>query len=421
MSMRMLAVTFILMAVATPQQKYFRYERPLKTALAQSGQVCMVLDEQVFAHSERDLADVRLHKDGTETPYAVNTTTAAEYVPELIHPLNAGVHNGHTVFDAEMPTAPYSDLDLNVTAHNFMATVTVSGSRRNDTREFTKLGDYTIFDFTRQRLGRSTVLHLPLSNFAVLHFSITGGITPDDVTGISAMKGVQEKAHYITVAETAQAVEKGRATLFAFTVPAHVPVDRVVFVPDAQPAQFSRPVAITVEDAAAPKEPNTLGLYSIAGGGNILRIHSMHNGRRIDEENLVIPAPHVYGDGDRKWMIRVDNGDDAPIYFKQVRMEMRERQLCFDGAAGAGYVLFYGDSALSAPRYDYATLFALQDNAQQVELGAEKENVSYTPRPDKRPFTERHPSMLWVALLAVIVVLGLIALRSVKQQARSRS
>ncbi len=421
MNVRALLAAFFLLAVATPQQRYFRYERPLAAPLAQNGQACVVLDEQVFAHSERDLADVRVYRDGTETAYAVNTASAAEYVPQLIHPLNAGVRSGHTVFDAEMPEAPYSDLDLNITAHNFIATVTVSGNRTDDARAATKLGDYTIFDFSRERLGRSTVLHLPLSNFAVLHFSITGGIAPDDVTGISAMKGAREKARFIAVAETAQATEKDRGTVFTVTLPAHVPVDRVVFAPDAEPAQFSRPVSITVEDAKPPKEPNSLGLYSVAGGGNLLRIHSVHNGRRIDEENLAMPAPHVYGDGDKKWTIRVENGDDAPIHFKQVRLEMRERQLCFDAVAGASYALFYGDSALSAPRYDYATLFALQDNAQQALLGPEKENLSYSPRPDKRPFTDKHPSLLWAALLAVIVVLGLIALRSVKRQVPPRS
>ncbi|MDE3201835.1 MAG: DUF3999 family protein [Acidobacteriota bacterium] len=420
MTIRSLAAMLIVMAVAAPQQKYFRYERPLIALPVQSGQTCVSLDDQVFAHSERNLADVRLYEDGIETPYAVNTASAAEYVPQLIHPLNVGVRGGHTVFDAEMPEAPYSDLDLNVTAHNFIATVTVTGSRAEDGHAITKLGDFTIFDFTRERLGRSTVLHLPLSNFVVLHFSISGGIAPDDITGISAMKGAQEKARYITVAQTDQATEKDRSTEFTFTVSAHIPVDRVVFVPGSQPAQFSRPVSIIVEDAAPPSQPNTLGLYSVAGGGNLLRIHSVHNGRRIDEENLAIPAPLVTGDGVRKWTVSLENGDDAPIPFQQLRLEMRERQLCFDAAAGASYSLYYGDSVLDAPRYDYATLFALQDNARQAKLGPEMENTKYTPRPDARPFTEKHPSLLWAALLLVIMVLGLVALRTVKRQANLR-
>ena len=47
------------------------------------------------------------------------------------------------------------------------------------------LGSYTIFDLTRQKLGRSTVLHLPESDFGILHFRIAGPIPPESVVGLS--------------------------------------------------------------------------------------------------------------------------------------------------------------------------------------------------------------------------------------------
>ncbi|HTP25185.1 MAG TPA: hypothetical protein VMK12_05915, partial [Anaeromyxobacteraceae bacterium] len=82
---------------------------------------------------------------------------------------------------------------------------------------------------------------------------------------------------------------------------------------------------------------------------------------------------------------------------------------------GGKYVLYYGDPALSAPRYDYATLFTEEPGAARATLGPELENPEYRPRPDERPFTERHPALLWVALVLVIALLGGIALRSAKQ------
>ncbi len=93
---------------------------------------------------------------------------------------------------------------------------------------------------------------------------------------------------------------------------------------------------------------------------------------------------------------------------------MLERSLCFDAEANSSYVLFYGDPALSSPSYDYAKLFTPQANATQVSAGPEQLNAAYQPRPDTRPFTEKHPALLWVALAAVISLLGLIALRSMK-------
>jgi hypothetical protein len=93
---------------------------------------------------------------------------------------------------------------------------------------------------------------------------------------------------------------------------------------------------------------------------------------------------------------------------------MLERSLCFEAEASGNYSLFYGDPALEAPRYDYARLFAAQANAAQIAAGPEGLNRAYQPRPDTRPFTERHPALLWVALAVVIALLGAIALRSAK-------
>ena len=115
------------------------------------------------------------------------------------------------------------------------------------------------------------------------------------------------------------------------------------------------------------------------------------------------------------WVVKIDNGDDPPIALKSVKLEMLERRLCFDAAPGGKYVLYYGDAALSAPRYDYATLFTEEPGAVRAALGPELGNPEYRPRPDERPFTERHPALLWVALVLVIALLGGIALRSAKQ------
>jgi hypothetical protein len=94
---------------------------------------------------------------------------------------------------------------------------------------------------------------------------------------------------------------------------------------------------------------------------------------------------------------------------------MLQRSLCFDAEANGSYLLAYGDAALSQPSYDYAAIFAPQANAAQVSAGPEQPNPAYQPRPDDRPFTERHPALLWVALAAVIALLGAIALRSAKR------
>ena len=163
-------------------------------------------------------------------------------------------------------------------------------------------------------------------------------------------------------------------------------------------------------DAAPPPPPAKFS-------ADVLRVHSLQNGRQIDEERLTIDAPQFDFDTPAKWTVAIGNGDDAPLTLQSVQLQMLQRTLCYDAEDHGGYLLAYGDPALAAPRYDYATLFAAQANAAQVAAGPEQLNPAYQPRPDDRPFTERHPAQLWVSLAVVIALLGAIALRSARSAA----
>jgi hypothetical protein len=62
--------------------------------------------------------------------------------------------------------------------------------------------------------------------------------------------------------------------------------------------------------------------------------------------------------------------------------------------------------------YDYDRLFAAADKPLLAVLGAERLNPDYHAAADVRPFTERHPEVLWIALIVVICALGVVALKS---------
>jgi uncharacterized protein DUF3999 len=418
------ALAMFFLAAPAPEIRYFQFERPIAMPAQSSGQTCAVLDPSIFAHASAGLADLRVYQGTTEnqgtaeTPYVVHSEVAVLPADQKISPINLGKSGlgktgGQTVFDAEMPSGTYSDIQLEVSGHDFLATVAVSGSQAEGSVARTKLGSFTIFDLTRQRLGRSTVLHLPESDFHYLHFQIAGPIAPENVTGLSVTRPPKSEPKYATVAATAQSTMKDRNSVFEFGVPAHTPVERIVFVPGPNPTNFSRDVEISIavihkrpaDDGSEPSPP-------VMGWGNILRVHSVQDGHRIDEERLAVSAPEADFDEPAKWTITIENHDDAPIQMTTVRLEMLKRSLCFDAAAGDAYTLFYGDTALASPVYDYASLFVLAQNPATALLRAESSNPAYQPRPDERPFTDKHPSLLWMALILVIALLGVVALRS---------
>ncbi len=411
----LVALSLLLFAAPAPEIQYFHFDRPVVMPMQSSGQTCLIVDPSVFTPASSQLADLRLYQGATETPYVVRSDVPVVSTDQTIALLNLGKTGNHTAFDAEMPAGRFRDLQLKVDGHDFLATVTVSGSQTQTAATRTRLGAFTIFDLTKQRLGRSTILHLPESDFRYLHFQIAGPIAPVSVKGLSVNRVPVSRPKFVTITETTSGSLKNRNSIFEFTVPAHIPVDRIVFVPGLQPPNFSRDVKIGITPISRPAaDDSTEPPQTETSPGNILRVHTVQDGHRIDEEHLTVSAPQVDFDGPAKWTITIENRDDAPIQITSIGLEMLERKLCFDAAVGAAYTLYYGDSALTAPQYDYATLFALQQNPVAAQLGAETANPAYQPRPDERPFTEKHPALLWVALVLVIALLGLVAFRSFK-------
>jgi hypothetical protein len=382
-------------------------------------QTCLILDAQLFAHPSPQFADLRLYHDSKETPYVIHLSAPVQARETSIVPMNLGERGDQISFDAAMPEGSYSDIQIDVAGQDFIATVTVSGSQAQTDHSQTKLGSYTIFDLSHQKLGRSTILHIPTSDFRYLHFQIAGPLSPQSITGVAVDKLPASEARYETVAQSSSVTQKDHASVLEFTVPALVPVDRLAFTVGAQPVNFSRNVTITVTavepppatDAIEPLRPQTVM-------GNILRIHTVQNGHRIDEENLDIDTPGTTLDKPAKWTVAIDNGDDIPLAIQSVHLQMLQRTLCFEAAGSGQYTLRYGDPALTAARYDYATLFTPQIDAAQATAGPEQRNPEYQPRPDQRPLTERYPGLLWGALVIVIATLALIAFRSAKRTER---
>jgi len=413
---KLFAVALLAITAVSPEIRYFASERPVQNTPQRPMQTCLILDAQFFAHASPQFSDLRLYHDGKETPYVIHLSAPVQARETSIVPMNLGRRGGEISFDAAMPEGSYSDIQLDVAGQDFIGTVTVSGSQAQTDSSRTKLGSYTIFDLSHQKLGRSTVLHIPTSDFRYLHFQVAGPLTPESITGIAVDKLPATETRYETVAQSSSVTQKGHASVLEFIVPALVPVDRVAFTVGPEPRNFSRNVTITVTamepppmtDAVEPPRPMTLT-------GNILRIHTVQDGYRIDEEDLDIDTPGTMLAKPAKWTVTIDNGDDTPLAVQSVHLEMLQRTLCFEAAGSGQYTLFYGDPALTAARYDYATLFTPQTDAAQATAGPEQRNPEYQLRPDQRPLTERYPGLLWGALVIVIATLALIALRSAKR------
>jgi hypothetical protein len=415
-----------------------QYERAIKFP-AGAGQACAVLDAQVFPHASPSLADLRIFPAGAvsatqhEVPYAITLSEAVTEETQTARILNLGSVDGKIVFDLEMPARAYTGVTLNLdpAVQDFLATATVSGADAPGGGNATALGSFTLFDLSSQHLSRDTTLPLAESTFRYLHVVLSMSAAPGAAGGANFVPAMVEGAQvppsreaqilYSTVAETGSIATVGRESRATFQIPLRVPVERVEFVlAPGFKGNFSRDVRVTAlaepdrksgEDDRSPL-PETVA-------GTILRVHTTEAGREIRSEELGIRA--ILGanlQSGAKVDVAIENGDDVPLPIAAVRLEMRQRKLCFDAPAAGGLALFYGDPRLTAPVYDYARLFAVSDKALMAELGPEALNPDYRAPVDERSFTERHPEVLWIALIAVICALGMVALRAGKNVGR---
>jgi hypothetical protein len=414
--------------VASPE--HLRWQRAVQLPAGVSGQACAVLDATVYAHAgSRSADDLRLYAGGVETPYVQITSEPVAADVQSATVRNLGMRGGDVVFDLAMPARAYTDVVLKLAGKNFVATAKVSApdakGESAKTSE-TQLGTFALFDLSQQGLSRSTTLPLQESTFQMLHVelhmtAIDGkpypGLTAQIVEGADIPPSREAQTLHSPVALTSSVTQKGNESIVTFQIPAHVPVERVAFgIAPGFTKEFSRSVTVS---AHAAKKDDAQPNYVEQITGEIWRItrDGTGGGPAIHQEKLGVDAEIASNLREPATVtVTVENGDDTPLPIQNVQLQMRQRTMCFDAAAGASYLMRYGDPALHAPVYDYARLFQPQTKPIAAQLGPELANPDYHPRPDERPYTERHPELMWVALILVVAALGGTALHSVKKK-----
>ncbi|HEU4414065.1 MAG TPA: DUF3999 family protein [Candidatus Angelobacter sp.] len=388
--------------LAGPSISFFKFQRPVQVPAA--GQHYFTVDEAVWKNARRDLGDLRLYKGQVETPYAlVIARGGLEHEHKDVRVMQQATVAGKTQFIIDMTgTVEYDHVELNLAAKNFVAHARVEGQDDLHGPHWA-VAEPILYDLSKEDLGGNRMLRLPVSTYKYLRVTIDGPVKPEDVTGASSEFRQEQQAAWRDVATSPSTQVRDRDSVLTFALPQNVPVERVKFDLDPSQGNFRREV--DVEDDHGFR----------VGSGEISQVKMVRNGNRIDTSNLEVNFSAI---GDKSLKVVIHNGDDQPLQ-QHASLQQQERRIYFDAPAGAPLTLYYGDEKLDPPVYDYAKLFQMEANASAVRMGAEQTNAAYSGRPDERPWTERHPVVLWIAILAAVAVLGAIALRSMKTAAAS--
>ncbi|MCI0353487.1 MAG: DUF3999 domain-containing protein [Acidobacteria bacterium] len=387
--------------VSQPAIPYFTHVREVEVA-GPSHQNFLVIDEQVWSAARSDLGDLRLYAaDGTEVPHALHVErSVAQQMDTEVRVLQPGTIGARTQFVLDVSgVEEYNRVSLRHDARDFVARATVEGQDDLHAARWVKLADVTLYDFTKERLGSNSTLHLPDSRFRYLRVTIAGGVPPANVKGAAVARYEEKPGRWTKVREVTGFHEDGKTTVISVDWPKNVPLERLTFDVDPSQVNFRREFqVINAENRRV-------------AGGSLSRVRIRRAGSQVDSEDLAL---NLSGVRSKQFRIVIQNGDDPPSRLRRVEALSVERRLYFDPRGNTKLSLYYGDEKLSPPVYDYAKFFQADAAAPAARLASHARNSAYTGRPDTRPWSERNPAILWTALILAVAGLAAVALKGLR-------
>src|ERR1700732_1040787 len=392
---------------ASPSVSYFKHRRQVQ-AMNSGGQHYIVVDETFWHHARPDLNDLRMYAAETEIPYKTTVETGGSETQQkqfrVLQPASIG---GKTQFLLDLSGVDeYDRIHLTLATKNFVAHARVEGQDDPHGNKWAVLGTTTLYDLSDEKLGSNSTLQIPLSAFKFLKVTVDSAVKPSDVKNGTAGATRAQKAVWRDVTATSRLEQHGKETVITFDVPANTPVERLTLDIDPTQSNFCRQIQIR----GSKDEP-----YA---SDQISRIHMLRNGQKVDVERTSI---ELCGNCQRTLKAVIQNGDDPPLKITGAHLQQWERRIYFDSDAGERPWVYYGDEKLAAPEYDYAKLFQKDAHVEPVALDPETNNAAYTPRADDRPWSDQHPALLWAAILAAVLILGAVALRSLQTSVKPAS
>jgi hypothetical protein len=396
---------FVLLLRADFDVHHWQYRRTIAVTEPRRVSV-LTLDPGIYACAQADLADLRLVRDGQEIPYVLERLSGRvedTELPTRILDRSVDPRSGlQLTLDAGRPVT-HNRIRISTALTNFRVTVRIETS--TDGRAWALAReDGHIFDFTQDGLQVSVLsVDYSLSTRRYVRATFPGW------TGINAAGSVwlahREESpavwQVVGVQTPARTEQDGNSLLVVDLGSDRLPVSRVTL--DTFGPQFRR--ACEVESSEDRKH------WEHVAQGVIYRF--------ADEASSSIRFPEQH----RRYLrVRILNGDDKPVAVGKITLETIERRLKFRPDTAGDYSLYAGNPAARPPVYDLAAILGREAGTPELVLtaSAEQGNPSYHPPPAPvKPWSERHPALLYGTLAAAILGMGWVIVRFLASIRRS--
>jgi hypothetical protein len=383
--------------------RYWRFSAPLPSPAVPAGTLTgIVVPPSVTSRSRREWTDLRvIDSSGHEVPFVLHArmggkTLRRRPVPLLEPTLVKGQYQ-QAVLDTGGTGAAHNTVRLGVTT-NAALLAWVEIAVGTDLKEWRVVqARAPIYVLHAAGKDDNTDVSYPDSASRYLRVRVLDGTDGYKLT--SAELGYQQssRAEYVPAGiELTLSTAPGSRTIWTSQGDwSPFPISRVAFQTDA--TMFSRQATVEVSDDGERWRPvGGQEIRGAAGGGEPVA--------------LAFGFGELYG---RAWRVTVLNGNDAPIADLHPQLLMVQRRVLWRPEPGGSYRLLFGNPRAPTPQYDLGGRSEAKalDAAVIGEVGAPVENMTWV---DPTPWTERQAAVLWVALIAAVVVLGLVAVQTLR-------
>jgi hypothetical protein len=399
---------FALMA-ATPLPKAWenwRYSREIRAgSVTERRLVGVSIPLEIFQHAQGSLDDLRvIDNDGDSVPFILRLPPGSPM--EITRPATVRENifrkgeYSQLVLDIGPNVAYHNTISFGATGPDYVVSAEVATSS-NDGDWQTVASPIQLFRFEQNPNELRQSIRYPDSNARYLRLRILGGDQPFTILHpqVEYREASPEEPDAMSV--TFVPDERSRAGTSEWSLDlgsTGAPALDVAFQTTEQ--EFRRRVQI---DSSSDKT------YWSTCTGEIYRL--VRNGQTFERLSVPVSAP----DGaDRYWRVSVVNGDDRPLEGLQPALHVAPRRIVFWQEPGKNYLLLYGHFRAKRPVFDLAARIDVKQlaSAVLVPLGPEDLNTAYVP---PLPWTERHDSLMWAALILALVILGFTAIRSLSR------
>jgi hypothetical protein len=366
----------------------------------------VVVDRETFNHARSDMGDLRIADSaGVEVPYQLirgeEWRSVEQCNARVLNVSHAPGKYSVVVLDLGESGRTHTTVDLDIDSRNYRRNAEVWGS--DDYRHwFVLRTDAAVFDFsTSDDSVRVTRIRYPSSIFRYVKVHVINGTEPPLAIRSARVEAESEPARTLRTYDVAAvSVEEDKdrkaTTLLIDGTYANVPLTGITL--ETGKRNFYRTVQIYAG--------NDTARMTYVGNDVIYR----YDTPRFSDERLSVtcrPTPARY------LRLVIQNQDDRPVPIEVKHLIALEYSLVVR-ASSSGLRLFFGNPSAPAPHYDISRTLRYIDlqTAHPASLGELTANPDYAPR-DERPWTERHPVLLWIMFGVVFVVLGYLVVHMV--------